>query len=161
MWLIRWKKHTPHYVDHMELVAEALCWGWIDSAVRKRDADSSRLLMSPRNPKSAWSAVNKRLVDVAEAEGQMTDAGRALIEAAKANGMWSFLDDVERLEIPPDLAEAFAAAPPSRQEWDAFPRSAKRGILEWIKTAKQPQTRARRIADTARLAAIGLRANGG
>ena len=159
VWLVRWKKHTPHYTDHMDLVEEALCWGWVDSAVRKRDADSSLLLFSPRNPRSAWSAVNRRLVARAEASGAMTDAGRALIAAARANGMWDFLDDVERLEVPPDLADAFAALPPAAREWDGFPPSTRRGILEWIKTAKRAETRAARIATTAAMAQRGERAN--
>ncbi|QPH55562.1 YdeI/OmpD-associated family protein [Pontivivens ytuae] len=159
IWLVRWKKHTAHHVEHDEIVEEALCWGWIDSAVRKKDDDRSLLLLSPRKPTSAWSAVNKAHVARAEAAGRMQPPGRALIEAAKANGMWNFLDDVERLEVPEDLAAAFTAHPPAAEEWEAFPRSAKRGILEWIKTAKRAETRAKRIAETATLAAKGERAN--
>ncbi len=159
IWLVRWKKHTAHHVEHDEIVEEALCWGWIDSAVRKKDNDRSLLLLSPRKPTSAWSAVNKAHVARAEAAGLMQPAGRALIEVAKANRMWSFLDDVERLEVPDDLAVAFAAHPPAAEEWEAFPRSARRGILEWIKTAKRAETRAKRIAETAALATKGERAN--
>jgi uncharacterized protein YdeI (YjbR/CyaY-like superfamily) len=61
----------------------------------------------------------------------MTDAGRRVVEAAKADGSWTLLDDVEDLVVPPDLAAAFDAVPGSREQWEAFPRSAKRGILEW------------------------------
>ena len=84
----------------------------------------------------------------------MTPAGEALITAAQANGMWNFLDDVERLEVPDDLHAALSGA---MEVWAGYPRSVKRGTLEWIKTAKRPDTRAKRIADVANSAANGLR----
>jgi uncharacterized protein YdeI (YjbR/CyaY-like superfamily) len=66
---------------------------------------------------------------------------------------------VEALEVPDDLATAFAALPGSAARWEAFPRSTKRGILEWILQAKRPETRAKRIGETAELAQRGERAN--
>jgi uncharacterized protein YdeI (YjbR/CyaY-like superfamily) len=89
----------------------------------------------------------------------MAPAGRAAVEAAQADGAWTFLDDVERLEVPDDLAEALAAYPDAAAHFTAFPRSVRRGILEWIKRARRPHTRARRITETARLAAQNRRAN--
>jgi len=115
--------------------------------------------MSPRKTKSGWARTNKERVARLEAEGLMTPAGRRVIEAAKANGSWSLLDDVENLVVPEDLATAFDAHPGSREHFDAFPRSARRNILEWIVMARRPQTRANRIAETAELAAKGERAN--
>ncbi|MEM9343424.1 MAG: YdeI/OmpD-associated family protein [Pseudomonadota bacterium] len=144
VWLVTWKKHTDRYVPFDDLIEELLCWGWVDSRTRGVDADRSSVLIAPRNPKSAWSAVNKAKVEAARASGAMTDAGEALIAAAKANGMWAFLDDVERLERPDDLTDALGALV---EGWEGWPRSVKRGTLEWIKTAKQPATRAKRIAD--------------
>lgn len=79
--------------------------------------------------------------------------------AAKADGSWSMLDPVETLEIPDDLARAFAAYPDAAGNFDAFPRSAKRGILAWIVQAKRADTRRKRIEETARLANEGVRAN--
>ena len=137
-----------------ELVEELLCWGWVDSRTRGVDADRKSVLVAPRNPKSAWSAVNKGLVEAARASGAMTPAGEALIDAAKANGMWGFLDDVERLERPHDLDAALGARVTG---WEAWPRSVKRGTLEWIKTAKTGPTRARRIADVVDSLDAGLR----
>ena len=61
--------------------------------------------------------------------------------------------------MPDDLAAAFAAVPGSREQWEAFPRSARRGILEWIVQAKTAPTRAKRIADTAEQAGRGERAD--
>jgi len=144
VWLVTWKKHTPHYVPFDDLIEELLCWGWVDSRTRGVDEDRTSVLVARRNPKSAWSAVNKAKVEAARASGAMTEAGEALITAAQANGMWAFLDDVERLERPDDLT---AALGDMLDGWEAWPRSVKRGTLEWIKTAKQPATRAKRIAD--------------
>ena len=98
------------------------------------------LRISPRSPRSAWSGVNKAHAGAARAEGRMTPAGEAAIAAAQANGMWSFLDDVERLEVPDDLAQALG---PARAAWDAYPDTVKRGTLEWIKTARRAPTRER------------------
>ena len=156
VWLVLWKKHTPYYIDFGDVVSELLCWGWIDSVTRAVDADRSSYRISPRNPKSAWSAVNKAKIEEARAGGQMTAAGESLISAAKANGMWSFLDDVERLERPHDLNEALVDL---IDEWQAYPRSVKRGTLEWIKTAKTARTRSKRIADVVESLRAGQRPN--
>jgi uncharacterized protein YdeI (YjbR/CyaY-like superfamily) len=78
---------------------------------------------------------------------------------AKADGSWTALDAVEKLVEPQDLGAALDAEPDARPNWDGFPRSTKRAILEWIIAAKRPPTRASRVAETARLAAQGIRAN--
>jgi len=138
---------------------EALCFGFVDSAVRKLDERHSLLLVSPRRPGSGWSKVNKDAIARLEAAGLMTPAGRAKIDAAVADGSWTKLDAVDALEVPADLAAALGAHAGAAARFDAFPRSAKRGILEWIAQAKRPETRAARIAETAAKAALGERAN--
>lgn len=155
-WLATYKRHHPDYLAYEPIVQELLCWGWIDSRTMAVDADRSALLIARRNPKSAWSALNKAHVAAARAAGHMTPAGEALIAAAMGNGMWEFLDDVEQLEVPPDLANALDASG-TAAAWEAYPRSVKRGTLEWIKTAKGTDTRAKRIADVTTSAAAGLR----
>lgn len=155
IWLVTFKKHKDQYLDYGELIEELLCWGWIDSRSKGVDADRTSCLISPRNPNSAWSAVNKAKVSAARDSGAMTPAGEALIAAAQANGMWSFLDDVERLERPADLENAMNAS--ALAAWEGWPRNVKRGSLEWIKTAKTAPTRARRIAEVAGAAQEGRR----
>jgi uncharacterized protein YdeI (YjbR/CyaY-like superfamily) len=158
VWLVLPKKGSGlDGVAYPEAVDEALCFGWVDSLPRKLDDARSLILMSPRKPKSNWSAVNKAKVARLLADGLMTPAGQALIDAAKANGTWDALNGVDALETPDDLAAAFT--PQARVFWEAFPRSAKRGILEWILNARTPETRARRIAETAGCASRNERAN--
>lgn len=153
-WLACYRAHHADYLSAADSTEELLCWGWINSIPRELDADRSMILIAPRKPGSAWSAVNKALVDKARAAGAMTKAGEAAISAAVANGQWSFLDDVERLERPADLDAALGLL---LAGWEAFPRSVKRGALEWVKTAKTPETRAKRIADICASLADGKR----
>jgi uncharacterized protein YdeI (YjbR/CyaY-like superfamily) len=160
VWLVVHKKSSPDFAFPLDqAVEEALCFGWIDSLPRKLDDRRSMLLFSPRKTGSLWSALNKRRVEKVIREGRMAAAGLAKIEAAKADGTWSGLDAAEALEIPADLADAFRTRPGSRIAFEAFPRFAKRAILEWIIQAKTPPTRAKRVLETAEKAAIGERAN--
>ena len=146
-------------IAYDEAVEEALCFGWIDSTERKLDEQRYMQLFTPRKPKSSWSKSNKeRVARLAEA-GLMTDAGMARIEAAKADGSWSFLDAIEALEIPRDLAAALAKNAKALANFEAFPPSSKKIILLWIATAKREETRAKRIAETVALAGRNLRAN--
>ncbi|MEM1013666.1 MAG: YdeI/OmpD-associated family protein [Planctomycetota bacterium] len=160
VWLIRLKQSAgPTNITYDEACEEAICFGWVDSLPRKLDETRSRLLVTPRKPGSGWSKPNKDRVAKLEAAELMTPAGRAVIDAAKADGSWTKLDAVERLDVPGDLAAALDDHDGARREWDDFPRSVKRGILEWILQAKKAETRAKRVAETASKAAIGERAN--
>lgn len=160
VWLVTWKKATGKpRMEYDEAVEEALAFGWIDSLPRSLDAERSLLWFAPRKPKSGWSRINKTRVARLIADGRMTDAGLAKIEQAKRDGSWSKLDDVDALVIPPDLVRALAGHNGASDNFAAFPPSAKRGILEWIGNAKRPETRLRRVDETARLAARNLRAN--
>ncbi|NJM81882.1 MAG: hypothetical protein HC844_04700 [Tabrizicola sp.] len=155
-WLAAFRKHHPDHLAYEAIVEELLCWGWIDSLPRALDADRSMLMIAPRNPKSAWSALNKAHVDRARKTGAMTAAGEAKIAIAVANGQWDFLNDVDALIAPADLLAALDAKG-QRDFWEAMPKSVRRGTLEWIKTAKTPVTRAKRIDDVTTSAENGLR----
>jgi len=159
IWLISHKKSSRHYLPYDAIVEEALCFGWIDSQPRTLDEDRSMLRLSPRKAKSGWSQVNKARIDKLIAAGLMTPAGLARIDEAKASGTWDLLDAAHSGEIPADLATAFKAHPNSADNFAAFPPSARKAILEWISLAKRPETRAARVNETARLAAINERAN--
>ncbi len=159
-WLVTFKKASGRPAMGYEAsVEEALCFGWIDSLGRRLDEDRSMLLFTPRRPGSNWSRPNKERVARLEADGQMAPAGQAAVERAKRDGTWTALDDVENLVVPDDLAAAFAERPGAAEHWEAFPRSVKRGVLEWILTAKRAPTREKRVRETAERAARGERAN--
>ena len=160
MWAVTYKKEAAGpWVAYEAIVEEALCFGWIDSVRKTVDGDRSRLLVTPRKPKSRWSRVNRDRVEHLRAAGLMAPAGEAAIDASMKNGNWEGLDAVERLEEPDDLRLALARKPRARANWDSFPRSTKRAILEWISTAKKDETRAKRVAETVSEAHAGRRAN--
>ncbi len=159
VWLISYKKGSPFYLPYQAIVDEALCFGWIDSLPRTLDAERSMRRLSPRSAKSAWSANNKAHIERLIADGLMHQSGLDVIAAAKASGSWSKLDDAETLEPPHDLIEALAKMPPASEYFAAFPKSVKRAILEWITQAKRPETRQKRVDETARLAQQNVRAN--
>jgi uncharacterized protein YdeI (YjbR/CyaY-like superfamily) len=160
VWLISYKKAAGKpTMTYDESVEEALCFGWIDSKANRLDDERTMLWFAPRKPKTGWSRPNKERVERLIAAGLMAAAGQAKITAAQQDGSWSALDAVEALEIPADLAAALAAHEPAPTRFEAFPRSVKRSILEWIAAAKTPATRARRIDETARQAAENKRAN--
>ena len=160
VWLIYARKGACRPTLSLEDgIEEALCFGWIDSLPRKLDEQRSMILISPRKPRSNWSAVNKRRVERLQAAGLIAPSGAAVIAAAREDGSWHALDAVERLEVPGDLAAALSDLPPARANWDSFPASARRGILEWIGNARRAETRAARVQETAQKARIGERAN--
>lgn len=160
IWLVTWKKNSgrPH-LPYDDIVEEALAVGWIDSQPRKLDDDRSQLLVTPRKPGSNWSRLNKERVERLTQAGLMRDAGLAVVAAARVDGSWNALDDVEDLIEPDDLRIALDQNDSSRENWNGFPRSTRRGILEWIGNAKTPNTRAKRINETADKASRGERAN--
>ncbi|MEL6222733.1 MAG: YdeI/OmpD-associated family protein [Cyanobacteria bacterium J06627_8] len=160
IWLITFKKSSGKQQLTQDMaIEEALCFGWIDSKPGKIDSERTKLWFSPRKPQTGWSQLNKKRITKLLNDGRMHAAGLQKVDDAKRDGSWTLLDDVEALIIPDDLVQAFAAYPGSREHFDHFPRSVKRGILEWIVQAKRPETRQRRIEETARLAADNIRAN--
>lgn len=161
VWLVTAKRSTGRQpFDYEAAVCEALRFGWIDSVQKTLDDARTMQWYSPRRPTSGWSRPNKVRIERLEREGRMEPAGRAAMATARANGTWTLFDDVEDLVVPADLAAAFAAHPGSREQWDAFPPSARKQMLVWIVTAKQPATRERRVTETAAKAAQGIRARG-
>ena len=151
LWVVYRKKSSdfdgPIYED---LVEEALCFGWIDSQVRRVDDHRVMQWFSPRRSRGLWSALNKERIERLVSAGLMTDRGRAAIDAAKADGSWSQIDDVDALVMPADLEEALSATPDAQLAYGALSESAKKQYLWWIHSAKRPATRAGRVEETVR-----------
>lgn len=146
VYLVSWRRQTGRAsVPYEDAVEEALCVGWIDSSGRNLDEERSIQWFAPRRARSAWARSNKERVARLTAAGLMLPAGMAAIDDAKRTGMWTLLDDVEKLIVPDDLASALAGRPPARDRWDAFPPSARRAMLQWVVEARRPDTRAGRV----------------
>lgn len=159
IWLVYYKKGHPHHVSPNDITEEALCFGWIDSLPRALDNDRSQLYLAPRKAKSAWSKLNKERAERMIKAKRMTAAGLQKIKQAKLDGSWDFLVDVQAGQLPDDLAAALRKNKKAQANFDAFPPSSKRIILEWIKNAKKAETRQKRIVETVTLAAQNIKAN--
>ncbi|GIG41462.1 YdeI/OmpD-associated family protein [Cellulomonas phragmiteti] len=148
VWLVLHKKGGDvTTLTYVQAVEEALCFGWIDGQGRRRDEHSSFQRMTPRRSRSAWSAVNVERVERLEREGRMRDAGRAQVEAARADGRWdAAYRGPATIEVPDDLTAALDAVPAARAWFDALTSANRFAILVRIGQAKRPETRERRIA---------------
>jgi len=161
VWLCSWRPTSGRpRCPYPEVVEEAICFGWIDSTVSILDDDRALQLLTPRQPKSSWTRLNRQRVADMEAAGLMADAGRHAVEVAQANGWWTIYDPVEDLIEPDDLAVALDADPAARLAWDGFPPSARKQMLWSVISAVKDDTRARRIATIVAKAASGERAQG-
>ncbi|MBO0939106.1 YdeI/OmpD-associated family protein [Fibrella sp. HMF5335] len=160
VWFVFYKKKTgTPSLTYDEAVEEALCYGWVDSLPKKVDEERHALKFSPRKPKSVWSKPNKDRVERLVANGLMTPTGLTKIERAKQDGSWDALNDSDALLMPADLDRALAADGVAAANFNRFSPGSRKIILSWIGAAKRPETRASRIAETVRLAALGKRAN--
>lgn len=151
------KGTTVTALTYDDAVEEGLCFGWIDSVTHRLDADRFIVRFTPRRPGGTWASSNKLRIERLTAQGLMRPAGLAAIEAAKADGSWDAFGDVEELRVPDDLAAALAKHPDAQRFWDALPPGQRKLALYWIGSAKRPETRAKRIAESVTAAAEGRR----
>lgn len=160
VWLIMYKKSSGKpTILYNEVVEEALCFGWIDSVPRKRDAESSFLYISVRKAKSGWSALNKTRIEKLLRENKMAADGLQKIEAAKKDGSWSALDKIEALEMPAALQKALTRNKKALAHFNGFPSSVRKQLFLWVESAKTPVTKEKRITGIVTLAEKNIRAN--
>jgi uncharacterized protein YdeI (YjbR/CyaY-like superfamily) len=147
IWLVLGKKGSGvQTVTLDEATEEATCFGWVDSVMKRIDDRTHALRFTPRKPKSVWSQSNVDRVQRLTAEGRMTPAGLALVEAAKASGQWEAATRRDMLvEPPPELEAELAARPGGRESSARLPVSLKKQLIYWVAEAKRPETRRRRI----------------
>jgi uncharacterized protein YdeI (YjbR/CyaY-like superfamily) len=136
-----------------DAVEEAICFGWIDSKLTPVDGRRFAVMFTPRRPGGTWSQANKARVESLTSRGLMTDAGLSAVAAAQQDRSWSALDDVDALRVPEDLAQALGDNPEAQRNFERFTVSTKKATLWWVVSAKRSETRARRIAESVRLAA--------
>lgn len=159
IWLVYYKKASGQpSVSYDEAVEEALCFGWIDSRVNSIDAERYRQIFSPRKPESSWSKLNKQRVERLIRDGAMNVAGLEKIAAAKKDGSWNILDDIEDLRFSADFLEALNSNQVAYDNFMAFSPSSQKNIVRWIESAKRTETRKKRIEETVALAAQNLKA---
>ena len=157
VWVVTYKKAAgDKYVSTGEVLDELLAFGWIDGIRRKLDDRRTMQLISPRQVQY-WTATYKARAARLIEQGRMQAPGYASIERGKASGLWNFMDDVDQLIIPEDLAAALDAHQGARDYFDTINDSSKRNALRHLKLAKTVKTRQKRIAKLAELSAKGER----
>ena len=150
IWLVYYKVHVQkESISYDEAVEEALCFGWIDSQVKRIDDEKYMQRYTPRRNDSNWSASNKARVQKLIQQGLMTQAGLEKIEIAKKNKSWDRLTEIEEdMLIPDDLAAAFSVNPTAMENYNNLAPSHKKHYLWWLKSAKRAATRQKRIQET-------------
>jgi len=153
IWLIYYKKHTKKpSILYNDAVEEALCWGWIDSLVRRVDDERYMQKFTPRKPKSTWSKHNVRRVEKMIAEGKMQSSGVELYNYAKENGLLpDMVEDVisESVfpEVPDFIVKALKRNPSAERNFNSLAPSYKLQYLGWIMSGKKEETQQRRLTE--------------
>ena len=148
VWLVLAKKQTtdPTSLTYAQALDEALCHGWIDGQARPRDDATYKQRFTPRRTRSAWSKRNVGIIDRLRAEGRMHAAGEAEVARAKSDGRWdAAYSGSASIEMPADLAAALRAEPRAQAMFDILTSQNRYAILYRTSSAKQSETRARRI----------------
>lgn len=137
-------------------VEELLCFGWIDGQTGKRDEHSYTVRITPRRSKGSWSQRNVALVTKLEEQGRMTDAGRAVVEAARTDGRWdaAYAGPATR-QAPDDLVKAIAAAPDAQAMFDVLTSANRFALIHRVESMKRPESRTRKITEMVEMLARG------
>ncbi len=149
IWLIYFKKHSGKpRVPYNEAVEEALCFGWIDSTVKRIDDDRYMQKFTPRNAKSNWSELNKQRIEKLMKPGKMTSAGIQAVDVAKKNGKW---DEASESQKNYDLSDDFVELVKKNNQafivYTGLSPSQKKQYVNWVMSAKKPETRIKRCIE--------------
>jgi len=149
VWLALGKKGgTVTSLTWQEAVDEALCVGWIDGQSRRRDEMTSLVRYTPRGPRSIWSQRNVANYERLEAEGRIQPAGRAVVDAAKADGRWAAAyAPSSEAEVPADLLAAIAAVPAAQAMFDVLTKTNRYAFIHRLASVRRAETRARKIEE--------------
>jgi uncharacterized protein YdeI (YjbR/CyaY-like superfamily) len=143
-----------------EAVNVAICYGWIDSTVKKIDDERRRQMFTPRKDKSVWSKLNKTYIEKLIADNLMHESGLRKIEIAKQNGSWESLDHVENHIMPEDLLLAFSQNKLALENYNNFSPSYRKSYLYWLNQAKREETRKVRVAEIISLCEQNIKSRG-
>lgn len=155
IWLIFYKKHTGKPgITHSEAVEESLCFGWIDSKVKRIDDERFIQKYTPRKPNSVWSKINKESAQKMIREGKMSPSGFEKIKEAKRSGKWSAAYTSRRkLAMPNDLKKALMKKKKAWNNFSSFANTYQNMYIGWVDSAKRKEMRERRIGEVVRRAA--------
>jgi uncharacterized protein YdeI (YjbR/CyaY-like superfamily) len=149
VWLVFYKKHTgkPN-ISYDDAVGEALCFGWIDSIIKRIDEDRFARKFTPRKINSKWSKLNKDRAERMIREGRMTKPGLVQINEAKKSGKWfAKVLPTKEIEVPQFMRQALAANQKALRNFGNLAKSYKRQYIGWVMSAKKEDTKRKRLAE--------------
>lgn len=150
IWLIFYKKHTEKIsLAYEDAVKEALCFGWIDSIVRRIDDEKFARKITPRKAKSNWSKLNKKRADQLIEDGLMTEFGMTKINEAKTTGYWEKSLIYEPItEFPEIFRKALDKNQKANDNFNKLAPSYQKHYIGWIASAKRQTTKERRVQES-------------
>jgi uncharacterized protein YdeI (YjbR/CyaY-like superfamily) len=158
VWLVLARKGTvePTSLSYDQALDEALCHGWIDGQVRRRDEPTFRQRFTPRRARSPWSRRNVEIIARLGAEGRIHPAGLAEVERARGDGRWeAAYAGPAGMQVPEDLAAALAASPGAAAMFEILTSQNRYAVLLRVHSAKRADTRQRRISQFVEMLARG------
>lgn len=151
IWLLRHKQHTSiKSMPYEDLVREALCYGWVDSLIKRLDDNHYAIKVTPRQPTSKWSDINRRRWKQLKAAGLLAAPGLAATPTGN-----SYAPHPPIPELPAYVAKALKTNLRAWQHFQALAPTYRRNFVVWIHTAKRPETRERRIRESIELLSAG------
>jgi uncharacterized protein YdeI (YjbR/CyaY-like superfamily) len=152
VWLVFHKQHTGRdCLTYEDAVQEALCYGWVDSLIKRLDDDRYARKFTPRNADSRWSTLNRKRYAALKAAGRLAPAGLKRPPTARSG------DAPAPRPVPTYVLTALAADPLARARFEALPPSHRRQYLAWIDSAKREETRRRRLEQAVQMLSAGKR----
>ncbi len=158
VWLVLAKKGTtqPTTLAFDKALEEAICFGWIDGQLGRRDNETFRRRFTPRNARSPWSQRNVAIAERLSASGRMHPSGENEVRQAKADGRWTTAYAGQaKAEVPEDLTGALAANPRAQAMFETLTSANRYAIVYRIGAAKKIETRAKRIEQFVEMLARG------
>jgi uncharacterized protein YdeI (YjbR/CyaY-like superfamily) len=151
IWFVFYKSHSGQKsIPYEDMVREALCFGWIDSLIKRLDDDRYAMKVTPRQPASKWSKLNRKRWAELKAADLLTAAGLA---AAPTSNAYNAKPSIP--ELPNYIAEAFQEDAKAWKFFRELAPSYRRDFVTWIHTAKRPGTREKRMRESIRLLSAG------
>jgi uncharacterized protein YdeI (YjbR/CyaY-like superfamily) len=159
VWLVFFKKATgTPTIAYESAVEEALCFGWIDSIIKKLDDEKYARKFTPRKPNSRWSDLNKKRVKKMLGQGRMTKFGLAKVQQAKQDGLWNKPDRLSvAFDIPEEFAHALKQNKKAQEFFDQLASTFQKQYIGWITLAKRKETRAKRTKESIALLSRGAK----
>jgi uncharacterized protein YdeI (YjbR/CyaY-like superfamily) len=158
VWLVLAKKGVTHptTLTYDEALDEAICFGWIDGKIERRDNTTFRRRFTPRGARSLWSQRNVAIAERLSASGRMHRSGENEIRLAQSDGRWeAAYSGQASAKVPDDLANALASNPRAQAMFLQLTSANRYSILYRIENAKKAETRARRIEQFVEMLARG------